>query len=215
MQECKLSFDSFWKTTLTDFEAFNQDALQMTKFVTSIINPLSIDVITHCGTYMSKRLGNPEWLDPLKEHVFNATAQLLPEPFNNKNDYLFDAWINLSGKDDYQAIHNHAPRETTSEQIEGTVEAPMLCIMSGTYGLQIIDGHGGLFFWNEYTSNCFKTLTLKQPEKIKIDYRSGECILFSPYTYHSTGMNMIDQKRISLSFNVMIEPNPIVLNNQI
>ena len=87
--------------------------------------------------------------------------------------------------------------------------------MSGTYGLQIMDGHGGLFFWNEYYSNCFKTLILKQPEKIKLDYRSGECILFSPYTYHSTGMNMIDQKRISLSFNVLVEPNPTVLNNQI
>ena len=200
-----LVFDSYYKFELQNYEEFNINALNSIKHLTIFNNSLSIWSGVKIGPFMTQRFNNEPWLNGLINGVYEFMENILSPPYNNSKYYNFSSWVNISCKYDNMNIHNHQPN--FSSEMSETIENPLHTILSGTYAIRVEDGHGDLFFWSFEDLPSIQRIIMKENTKIKEPYRTGECVCFSPNLLHSTGDNTLDTNRITISFNVMIDPN--------
>tara|TARA_B100001778_G_scaffold184186_1_gene151687 strand:- start:3287 stop:3946 length:660 start_codon:yes stop_codon:yes gene_type:complete len=204
-----LVFDSYYKFELDDYENFNREALQNIKYLTLFNNSISVWSGTKIGTFMSQRFNpNEPWLSILKSEVYKFLNNTLSKPFNDSRYYNFVSWVNISTKDDNMNTHNHQrdhdPLQVNMKPLD---ENPSHTIMSGTYAIRLEDGHGDLLFWSSEELPSIQRIIMNQKTKIKVPYRTGECVCFSPNLNHSTNDNTLESNRITISFNITINPS--------
>lgn len=92
-----------------------------------------------------------------------------------------DAWVNISGKNHFNAIHNHG----------GGPAGPFPKHISGVYYYKVPNNDSPLIF---HQPSDFNNVQRHVPHE-------DQLIIFDPCLYHSVHPNNTDQDRISIAFN--------------
>ena len=150
--------------------------LRTEKYLNILLNPAMKDIAT--------------WIEMQAKDYLDNELGLEYEEF-----FFSESWLNISGKGGKQGIHNHSNS-----------------IISGTYYLKSEDGHPPLeFYRSKYDSVPFISLTehYKQgnpntASKLSFPCTQDSMIVFQSQLYHGHKPNMLEEKRIGLSWNALV-----------
>jgi len=140
------------------------------------------DVLNHCSI--------------LKESIHSAVddyMQGLELDITKYNKHIFDSWLNVNHKYQFQHFHSHA--FNGCDGISGVY-----------YHRSTNDGNDGmLVFKNPSHANAVSNLLRAMPERVYHKPIEGRLILFPSFLEHAVNHNTTDTSRVSLSFNINIE----------
>lgn len=114
-----------------------------------------------------------------------------------------NAWINISGKHAYDVCHVH-PQS----------------LLSGVFYVKVPANSGALTFRNDKEFQSFREWQLKSwaltdrynmSPAFECAPAEGRMILFPAWLPHEVGINLSDEDRISISFNVLDFPRKVTL----
>lgn len=109
--------------------------------------------------------------------------------------FVTESWINISGKDGFQKIHNHSNS-----------------IISGTLYLKSEDGHPVLEFWKQRQEDT-PFISLREhyingnpntARRLAFPCTEDTMLVFNSHLYHGHGENQLESERISLSWNGLV-----------
>jgi uncharacterized protein (TIGR02466 family) len=156
--------------------------------------------ISNSGGWQSKSdyIHNSDDFDFLFEDLGGNLAHCMGAEFNmieNGNLTISNAWINISGKYNYNVQHIHP-----------------LSVISAVYYIKCPENCGNLLFLQdcndtldlEYRQNKIKDLA-KMYSAYFITPQEGRLIIFPSNLSHRVETNMSDEDRISISFNMHLD----------
>ena len=157
-------------------------------------------VISNSGGYQSNTFTTN---DPL---IYKFWFEILPAVQNvvslynlgyNYDTDLDNLWFNVNRKHNYNHTHNHTGTE-----------------FSGVYYLEVPENSGNLTFNNPnkaannilFYGRDFSDYNEFNSLQSHVSPKKGLLVLFPSFLEHNVDMNLSDDPRISLSFNVQIKP---------
>jgi uncharacterized protein (TIGR02466 family) len=153
------------------------------------------NVISNVGGYQGHEFYNEELFNTIKEKI----------PFLKKNlieEYSLYSWVNINEYGDYNRPHAHLNPER-SDQDENDV---LLC---GVYYVSVPEKSGGFRFYDArgpyVTQTMHHQYYLNGVNYQEIYPKEGMLIFFPPWLYHDVDVNLSNESRISISFNVLTD----------
>lgn len=136
-----------------------------------------------------------------KDYIVNNALQSLPQHDKRKFE-LNNMWININKKGDYNIAHVHPG-----------------CDLSGIFYVKAPENCGKLVFNNPHSFDEFHLLDTVSTEfmkKYNYDFifeftpQEGLLVLFPASLQHLVEPNQTDEDRISIAFNLNLEPRPLL-----
>tara|TARA_B100000131_G_C17846243_1_gene503929 strand:+ start:44 stop:673 length:630 start_codon:yes stop_codon:yes gene_type:complete len=144
-----------------------------------------------------------------KNNILSETVQLFLNNYFDKNNIFKDGtgfcmnslWFMINSKGGYNKRHRHFHKTD--------------CALSGVFWIKVPKDSGDIIFHNpdeyynyqlnESYSNIVKNI-FNQKNSYSISPKEGKVILFPSHLDHSVNKNFSNQDRISISFNINIQP---------
>ena len=141
--------------------------------------------------------------------ILSETVQLFLNNYFDKNNifkdgtgfYMNSLWFMINSKGGYNHRHKHFDKVD--------------CALSGVFWIKVPKNPGNIIFYNpeeyrnyqlnESYSNIIKNI-FNQKSSYQISPQEGKIILFPSHLDHSVDKNFSDEDRISISFNINIQP---------
>jgi uncharacterized protein (TIGR02466 family) len=181
-------FDGYQETFLSCVENFKEN------------NPQGEEKSNINGYQSPFTLQMEKQLSPLFNYICSLCLQATQDlNFVNCDVFLTNAWVNF----------NDSRNCMNTEHIHGET-------FSGVFYLKVPEGSGKLVINNSGINRLWNGCNLTQSknqftgEMIKIEPEEGSLIIFPSYLPHSVETNNHDDKRISISFNVIALPKGVM-----
>ena len=144
-----------------------------------------------------------------KNNILSETVQLFLNNYFDKNNifkngtgfYMNSLWFMVNSKGGYNHKHQHFHKTD--------------CALSGVFWIKVPKNSGNIIFYNpeeycnyqvnESYSNIIKNI-FNQKSSYSISPQEGKVLLFPSHLDHSVDKNCSDEDRISISFNINIQP---------
>ena len=144
-----------------------------------------------------------------KNTILSETVQLFLNNYFDKNNifkngtgfYMNSLWFMVNSKGGYNHKHQHFHKTD--------------CALSGVFWIKVPKNSGNIIFYNpeeycnyqvnESYSNIIKNI-FNQKSSYSISPQEGKVLLFPSHLDHSVDKNCSDEDRISISFNINIQP---------
>jgi hypothetical protein len=159
--------------------------------------------ISNIGGYQGHKFWNEKWCKIICEMI----------PFRKDRpikDFDIDFWVNINGKGHYNKIHSHIDIKMDPEK-----HNVLLC---GVYYVSVPKNSGDIRFYDPRGSRSSKMMYhryyLDGFTYHKIQPKEGMVIFFPPWLEHDVGVNMSDENRISMAFNIHVKDPYLNISDQ-
>ena len=151
------------------------------------------NILSNKGGYQTQNIKN----DKICNTLLIKSSELITESYNlsNVKISILNLWINQNNKGNYNKPHTHPGS-----------------IFSGVYYVQISEKDGDLIFYRGDRSNQMPNIInferdIDFKEEYHIQPLKNQLIIFPSYLLHMVTPHFEDISRISVSFNINIEPH--------
>ena len=159
--------------------------------------------ISNVGGYQGHEFYNEEW--------YKIICKKIPfredKPIKN---FIIDSWVNINGRGHYNNVHDHVCERIDPEETD--------IFLSGVYYVSVPENSGDIVFHDIRGPSRSKMLYhqyyLDGVTYNKIQPKKKMLIFFPPWLEHSVDVNMSDESRISIAFNVRFKNKPLNITNQ-
>jgi len=152
--------------------------------------------LSNTGVSIEKRFHNKIFNKCLQKFT-NEYLKEWDFSFNIKPEFVIDeTWINISPPGAYQEVHVHIV--PPSNNINGYP------LFSGVFYIEVFENSGDLVLKNPNNINLYNIpKSSKNSILFNISPKQQHLIMFPSYLEHSVNRNKSNQKRISISFNIL------------
>jgi len=196
MLEFKTKFIELFTTPVWETMIDGVDNKQIKEYCLGLRKKYPGVKISNRGGWHSQELDTP-LPDALNELINDLTAYInqFAGQYTKVNDLMLgNWWININGKGDYNAQHDHQN-----------------ALISAVYYVEVLaDNTGDLILHREDPSRYYlgkykKPITSFSAQNWSIKPACSKLVLFPAWTTHSVDPNESDTERISIAFN-FVEP---------